>query len=83
MKNSNVKGVLGALAVVGIAMLVKKMADRRKTMKAIFAEYGIKEKTAFGVVDKIRELDKDKYEELKNKFKTQFASKCCKKRCKC
>lgn len=81
MKNSSVKVVLGAIAVVGVALLAKKVAYRRKTMKAILEEYGITEKTAFAVVDKIRELDKDKYEELKNKFKTQFASKCCEKRC--
>lgn len=79
MKNSSLKGALGALAVVGVALAAKKMAERRKFMKGIFEEYDIKERTPFGFADKIRELDDEKYAELKNKFKTQFASKCCHK----
>ena len=79
MKNSNLKGALGALAVVGVAFAAKKMCERRKFMKGIFEDYDIKEKTPFGFADKIRELDDEKYAELKDKFKTQFASKCCHK----
>lgn len=79
MKNSSLKGALGALAVVGVALAAKKMAERRKFMKGIFEEYDIKERTPFGFADKIRELDDEKYAELKDKFKTQFASKCCHK----
>ncbi|TXF78938.1 hypothetical protein [Chryseobacterium sp.] len=77
MKNSGLKGAFGALAVVGVAFAVKKMAERRKFMKGIFEEYGIKEKTPFGFADKIREMDDAKYSELKDKIKEKFASHCC------
>ena len=79
MKNSGLKGALGALAVVGVAFAAKKMGERRKFMKGIFEEYDIKERTPFGFADKIRELDDEKYAELKDKFHTQFSSKCCHK----
>lgn len=79
MKNSNVKTVLGAFAVLGLAMAANKMYQRRKAMKAILEEYGIKEKTAFGVVDKIREMNDEKYTEMKDKIKNQYKSECCKK----
>lgn len=79
MKNSNLKGALGVLAVVGVALAAKKMSERRKFMKGIFEEYDIKEKTPFGFADKIRDMDDEKYAELKEKFKTQFSSKCCRK----
>lgn len=79
MKNSNLKGALGALAVVGVAFAAKKMCERRKFMKGIFEDYDIKEKTPFGFADKIRELDDEKYAELKEKFKAKFSSKCCSK----
>ena len=39
MKNSSLKGVFGVLAAVGIAFAIKKMADRKKTIKGIFEEY--------------------------------------------
>jgi hypothetical protein len=80
MKNSNLKNVFGALAVVGVALVVKKMAERKKTMKGIFEEYDIKERTPFGFADKIRELNDEKYAELKSKIKEKFASKrCCRR----
>ena len=80
MKNSSLKGAFGALAVVGVAIAIKKMAERKRTMKGIFAEYDIKERTPFGFADKIRELDDEKYAELKSKIKEKFASnRCCKK----
>ena len=80
MKNSSLKGAFGALAVVGIALAVKKMAERKKAVRGIFEEYDIKERTPFGFADKIRELDDEKYEELKSKIKEKFASnRCCKK----
>ncbi|MBW8361253.1 MAG: hypothetical protein K0M56_03595 [Kaistella sp.] len=77
MKNSGLKGAFGALALVGVAFAVKKMAERRKFMKGVFEEYGIKEKTPFGFADKIREMDDKQYSELKGKIKEQFASRCC------
>ena len=82
MKNSGLKGAFGALAVIGVAMAAKKMSERRKFMKGIFEEYDIKERTPFGFADKIRELDDEKYTELKNKFKNQFASRCHHGTCK-
>lgn len=52
-------------------------------MKGIFEEYGIKVRTPFAFADKIRELDDEKYEELKGKIKEKMASsRCCKKMCK-
>lgn len=77
MKNSGMKGALGALAVVGVALAAKKMAERRNFFKSLMAEYDIKEKSPLAFADKIRELDDEKYNELKEKIKTQFASKCC------
>ncbi len=79
MKNSSFKGVFGVLAAVGIAVAVKKMADRKRTIKGIFEEYDIKEKTPFGFADKIREMDDEKYAEMKSKIKEKFAANhCCK-----
>ncbi len=76
MKNSVLKGALGALAVAGIAMVAKKAIHRKKFVKGIFEEYGIKEKSPFGLADKIREMNDEDYQELKGKFKKEFASRC-------
>ena len=80
MKNSTLKGALGALAVVGGILAAKKIAQRKRFMKNIFEEYDIKERTPFGFADKIRELNDEQYSELKDKIKSRFASKCCKRR---
>ncbi len=82
MKNSNLKGALGAVAVVGLAIAVKMISQKRKFMKEIFEEYDIQEKTPFGFADKIREMDDEKYAELKSKMKEKFASKFCKGACR-
>lgn len=79
MKNSVLKGALGALAVVGVAVVAKKMAERKRFIKGIFNEYGIKERSPFGLADKIREMNDEEYHELRGKFKKEFASRCCKK----
>ncbi|WP_294267563.1 hypothetical protein [uncultured Chryseobacterium sp.] len=76
MKNSVVKGIFGALAVAGAAMVAKKAIQRKKIVKGIFEEYGIKERSPFGLADKIREMNEEEYQELKGKFKKEFASKC-------
>ncbi|WP_415327705.1 hypothetical protein [Chryseobacterium sp. MMS23-Vi53] len=76
MKNSVLKGALGALAIVGVAAIVKKAAQRKRFVKGIFDEYGIKERSPFGLADKIREMNEEQYEELKGKFKKEFASRC-------
>lgn len=72
MKNSALKGALGALAVVGVALAAKKIGERKKFMRGIFDEYGIKEKSPFGLADKIREMNDEQYQELKGKFKKEF-----------
>lgn len=79
MKNSALKGALGALAVVGVALIAKKATQRKRFIKGIFDEYGIKEKSPFGLADKIREMNDEDYQELKGKFKKEFGSRCCKK----
>jgi hypothetical protein len=76
MKNSVTKGILGALAVAGVAMIAKKAIQRKRFVKGIFEEYGIKEKSPFGLADKIREMNEEDYQELKGKFKKEFASRC-------
>ncbi|WP_294288662.1 hypothetical protein [uncultured Chryseobacterium sp.] len=80
MKNSVVKGALGALAVAGVAMIAKKAIRRKRFVKGVFEEYGIREKSPFGLADKIREMSDEDYQELKGKFKKEFASKCGHKR---
>lgn len=77
MKNSSMKGAIGALAVVGGILAAKKISERRKFMKGIFEEYDIKEKTPFGFADRIREMSDEQYSELKTKMKNQFDRKCC------
>lgn len=76
MKNSVLKGALGALAIAGVAMIVKKAAQRKRFVKGVFEEYGIKEKSPFGLADKIREMNDEQYQELKGKFRKEFASRC-------
>ncbi|WP_312075781.1 hypothetical protein [Chryseobacterium sp.] len=80
MKNSVLKGVFGALAVAGIAVVAKKVIERKRFVKGIFEEYDIKEKSPFGLADKIREMNEEEYQALKGKFKNQFASKCHQRR---
>ncbi|MFY1046622.1 hypothetical protein [Chryseobacterium sp. GP-SGM7] len=77
MKNSVLKGILGAVAVAGAAVIAKKVIERKRFVKGIFNEYGIKEKSPFALADKIREMNEEQYQELKGKFKKEFASKCC------
>lgn len=77
MKNSTLKGALGALAVVGGVLIAKKIKDRKRFINGIFEEYDIKERTPFGFADKIREMNDEQYNELKSKMKKQFASRCC------
>ena len=80
MKNSVVKGAFGALAVAGIAMITKKAIQRKRFVKGLFEEYGIREKSPFGLADKIREMNDEDYQALKGKFKKEFASRCGHKR---
>lgn len=77
MKNSGMKGAFGALAVAGVVLAAKKLAKKRNFIKDIMDQYGIKEKSPLAFADRIRELDDEQYSELKKKFKSQFASKCC------
>ncbi len=77
MNNSALKGAFGALAIVGIALAAKKISERKKVMRGILNEYEIKERTPFGFADKIREMNDEQYNELKNKMKKHFSSRCC------
>ena len=77
MKNSSLKGALGALAVVGGIFAAKKISEKKKFMKGICDEFGIKEKTPFGFADRIREMSDEQYNELKDKMKANFGGKCC------
>ncbi len=79
MKNSVLKGALGALAVAGIAVAAKKIIERKRFVRGIFNEYGIKEKSPFGLADKIREMNEEQYQELKGKLRKEFAAGCCRK----
>lgn len=79
MKNSVVKGILGAVAVAGVSVIAKKVIERKRFVKGIFNEYGIKERSPFALADKIREMNEEQYQELKGKFKKEFTSKCCHK----
>ncbi len=76
MKNSTLKGALGALAVIGGILAVKKISERKRFVKGLFDEYDIKERTPFGFADKIRELNDEQYNELKGKIKSRFANRC-------
>lgn len=81
MEHSNRRGngLLGILAVVGGALFVKKMSDRRQNMCNTLADYGINERSPFAIADKIRAMDQEKYDELKDKMKQQFErGRCCK-----
>ncbi len=84
MKNSNLKGALGALAVVGVGLLAKKAIDKKKAVRTILGDFGIQEKSPFGVADKIREMNDEQYQEFKTRMKTELQSKCCSgNACKC
>lgn len=78
MKNSSLKGALGALAVVGVALAAKKIGERKRAVNGLLEEYDIKERSPFGVADKIREMSDEEYSEFKGKVKEKFASRCCK-----
>ncbi|OJV50627.1 MAG: hypothetical protein BGO31_09295 [Bacteroidetes bacterium 43-16] len=71
-------GLLGILAVVGGALLVKKFAQRRNRMRSTLAEFGINERSPFALADQIRAMDQEKYDSLKDKLKQQFdRNRCC------
>ena len=78
MKNSSLKGALGALAVVGVALAAKKIGERKRAVNGLLEEYDIKERSPFGVADKIREMSDEEYSEFKGKVKEKFASRGCK-----
>lgn len=77
MKNFSSKGAIGALAIIGGLWAAKKIKDRRNSIRQIFDEYEIKERSPFGFADKIREMDDQQYESFKSKMKENFAHRCC------
>ena len=74
------KGILAIAGLAVIALIAKKAQKRKAFVKGIFDEYDVKERTPFGFADRIRTLTDDEYNGLKEKFKTEFHSKCCKTR---
>lgn len=74
------KGILAIAGLAVIAVIAKKAQRRKAFVKGIFDEYDVKERTPFGFADRIRTLTDDEYDGLKEKFKTEFQSKCCKTR---
>ncbi|KFC19495.1 hypothetical protein [Chryseobacterium sp. FH1] len=71
------KGILAIAGLAVIAIIARKAQRRKAFVKGIFDEYDVKERTPFGFADRIRTLTDDEYDGLKNKFKTEFQSKCC------
>lgn len=77
MKNRELKGILGALAVAGFAFAAKKAIEKRGVVKELMEEFDIKDKSPLALADKIREMDEEKYNDFKERIKSQFFSKCC------
>lgn len=72
------KGILAIAGLAGIAFLAKKVQERKAAFKAVFDEFDIKERSVFGFADKIRTMDDEDYNALKNRMKSQFGRKHCK-----
>ena len=72
------KGILAIAGLAGIAILAKKAQERRAAIKGIFDEFDIKERTPFGFADKIRTMNDEDYNALKEKMKSRFGRRCCK-----
>lgn len=77
MKNRELKGIVGALAVAGFAYAAKKAIQKRSFFKELMDEFDVKEKSPLAFADKIREMDEEKYNDLKERIKSHFSSKCC------
>ena len=72
------KGILAIAGIAAIAIIAKKAQKRKAFVKGIFDEYDVKERTPFGFADKIRTMNDEEYNSLKEKVRTQFGRGCCK-----
>lgn len=81
MENQNRSrgGLWGILAVVGGALLVKRMKDRKRAMRDTMEEFGVTERSPFAIADQIRVMDQDKYDGLKAKLQAQFDRNRCRR----
>ena len=74
------KGILAIAGLAAIAIIAKKAQKRKAFVRGIFDEYDVKEKTPFGLADRIRTMNDEEYNALKEKVRTQFGSGCCKQK---
>ncbi len=74
------KGILAIAGLAGIAIIAKKAQKRKAFVRGIFDEYDVKERTPFGFADRIRTMNDEEYNSLKDKVRTQFGHGCCKRR---
>lgn len=74
------KGILAIAGLAAIAIIAKKAQKRKAFVKGIFDEYDVKERTPFGFADRIRTMNDEEYNSLKEKVRTQFGRGCCKRR---
>jgi len=74
------KGILAIAGLAAIAIIAKKAQKRKTFVKGIFDEYDVKERTPFGFADRIRTMNDEEYNALKEKVRTQFGRGCCKPR---
>jgi len=74
------KGILAIAGLAAIAIIAKKAQKRKAFVKGIFDEYDVKERTPFGFADRIRTMNDDDYNAMKEKVKSHFGRGCCKAR---
>jgi hypothetical protein len=74
------KGILAIAGLAAIAIIAKKAQKRKAFVKGIFDEYDVKERTPFGFADRIRTMNDDEYNAMKEKVKSHFRRGCCKAR---
>lgn len=74
------KGILAISGLAAIAIIAKKVQERKAFVRKIFDEYGVKERTPFGLADRIITMNDEDYNSLKDKVKSHFGRGCCKSR---
>ena len=71
------KGILAIAGLAVIGIIAKKAQKRKAVIKNLLDEYDVKEKTPFGVADRIRKMDDEEYNAFKEKVKSEFSRNCC------
>jgi hypothetical protein len=59
------KGILAIAGLAAIAIIAKKAQKRKAFVRGIFDEYDVKERTPFGFADRIRTMNDEEYNSLK------------------